>query len=302
MFLSEPYLKVRATKAMPQMNPVLGDIDESFFIANHINFHFGMKENEEINYAWKVLLSDVSIEKVDDENIKNAVLSHISYNHLFADFTYLQKHNLQYQIIIFNDNVDWKKENNFIAIISMQIKTEGFFKKTQKLELSVEKLSQKEFQNRLVQIFGINRTAKPLINSTTEFEGYLSDVSRVGSYRNDVTLFPGDADLVLYKPDTFGSLALIEFKKHTIKGYGRIEDQSYMKYNYKDNKKYTGLSKIAKRLNLNYFYNVIYSTKPEEYHKLKIEKIDVNLNLIESKMFSFTDKKDLLAKMKGYIK
>jgi len=147
--------------------------------------------------------------------------------------------------------------------------------------------SQRDYQRFLVDVHGIHRTNKPLIYATSEFEGYLSDVSTPRCTRIDITLFPGDADLIEFD-DEDNIIGLYEFKKHTMSGYGDIEFQSFRKYYYRDQKKYESLVSLCRRFNLDCFYNIIYSTRLNELNKIKVETINSNFDLVNDQTYEFS--------------
>lgn len=285
MILREPYLHKRIDNSVPSKNKIIGEPEDHFLFPHKICFHFGCQDGEEIKHAWKVLITDSDLRTCTNEDIVDAIYSHESPNKIYNDALFFEKHGLIYSIIIYNDSSNWPTENNLIYMIDC-IPSNG------KPNLKVNMVNQKEFQAKLVNYFGINRTNKPLIYATTEFEGYLSDISVPGCQRDNVTLFPGDCDLVVYNPN-HETLCVVEFKKHTMSGYGSIEYQSFLKYFYKDRKKYEQIASITKRLGNSYFYNIIYSTKPDELKKVKIEKVSTSLRLLSSAVYSFNDVKEL---------
>ena len=115
----------------------------------------------------------------------------------------------------------------------------------------------------------------------------------------------GDIDLVLYTNDNV-LCDIFEFKKHTkFGGCSTIEDQTFMKYIAMDHKKYTGIANFTIALGKDFFFNIIYSTRIGEEHKIKIEKISVKeetLSLEWSKIVFFKNlietKKEILMLLK----
>ncbi len=74
-----------------------------------------------------------------------------------------------------------------------------------------------------------------------------------------------------------------------------------MKYIYNDRKKYQGIASAAKEFGQDHFYNIIYSTNVDD-NKIKIEKIDIDLQIICQTTFEFTSKEDLQNKFKLIFK
>lgn len=295
MKLFEPILRKRADKSFPQTNKVLGDISKRFISYNNSCVHFGEVDNN--YYIIKLLVSDTPIsESVDYKQVVDSLFELYPKNDFINEFVYFSQFNMHYQILIIFDEVDWKKENNKMLVIDFT------YVENRKMAFidSIKVWEQKDYQIDLVRRFGINRTNKPLIYSTTEFEGYLSDVSTPYCKRNDITLFPGDVDLITFSND-FTTLNIFEFKKHTKFGYGSLEYQSFLKYFNKDYKKYKGLANLALNLNKSYFYNIIYSTRENEDNLLKIEKIGIDLKLIESHFIEFENLIDLEKKLSFII-
>ena len=200
MILYEPRLKKRSDGSMPAMNTLIGNIDDHFH-GSHLTFHFGTNVNGVVcDYAWRVLVSDEPIDDSNVDDIHEAIVSLFGVDRIINDYMYLYNHGLQYQFIVFFDDDNWDLENNSIYVIDISIVDD-------KLCLQTNCYTQRDFQLLMRNTNGIHLTNKPLIYSTTNFEGFLSDVCVPGSTRNDITLFPGDADLVLYDAETLDSLA-----------------------------------------------------------------------------------------------
>lgn len=285
MQLREPKLHKRIDNSVPAKNSVIGEPEDHFLSNYKICFHFGYPDDGDVLNAWKVLITDSDLTKCSNNEIIDAVMSYETPNKLFNDASFLTKHGLKYSIIIYNDSSIWKLENNLIAVVDCNPSNGSAI-------LSVSIIKQSDFQKRMVDLFGINRTNKPLIYATTEFEGFLSDISIPGCSREDITLFPGDCDLAVYNVQ-LNTICVVEFKKHTMSGYGSIEYQSFLKYFYRDRKKYEQIAKITKKLGNEYFYNIIYSTKPDELRKVKIEKVSTNLRLLSSAVYTFNSLDEL---------
>ena len=295
MKLSEPVLRKRIDKSLPQVNKVLGDISKRFMSSNNSCVHFGEIDNN--YYVIKLLVTDTPIsDKVEYQEIVDSLFSLYPKNDFINEFVYFAQFNMHYQILIIYDEVDWKNENNKMLVVDFT------YVESRKMAFinSIKVWEQKDYQNDLVKKFGINRTNKPLIYSTTEFEGYLSDVSVAYCKRNDITLFPGDVDLITFNND-FSTLNIFEFKKHTKFGYGSLEYQSFLKYFHKDYKKYKGIANLAYNLNKKYFYNIIYSTRENEENLLKIEKIGTDLRLLDSYFIKFDSLLDLEKQLASII-
>ncbi len=288
MILSEPKLKKRSDKSLPYENKLFENPLNFFNNYRKSSVHFGFHNN--LSTAIKLLVSDEPI-----SNLKNYFSLIQSLNELYPNQSYLQefnfykRHGINFEFLIIYDQVEWKSENNYVLSIDFGSSASSFYD----LVKSIKLIHQKDYQKRLVYLFGINRTNKPLIYSTTEFEGYLSDISIKTCNRNDITLFPGDVDLLTFDQN-YNVIGLYEFKKHTKFGDGQIENQSFKKYIHQDRKKYQGLALLAQQLNKNFFYNLIYSTKIGEESKLKVEKIDRDLNLIQEMIYTYNKVDDII--------
>ncbi|MDR2828011.1 MAG: hypothetical protein LBV51_01155 [Acholeplasmatales bacterium] len=295
MKLSIPQLKKRDNSSLPQTNRLIGDIYKVFDFCNDVSFHFGCKNGNIANFAWEILVSDIPVQQFNILQLKEQIISIYSRRKLYSDCKFLNQFNLKLQIVVFCDSCDWNNDGNHICLVDVKIDSYDC------LALISKFYSQKDFQKLILENNGINLTNKPLKYSTTSFEGYLSDICVTSSRRNDVSLFPGDVDLILYN-DQYLQNCIIEFKKHTQSGEGNIEDQSFQKYLSYDKKKYEGLCQLAKKLDLKHFYNIIYSTKNNELNKIKIEKVSVGLELCSFEMISFTGVTDLKQKLQSYFK
>lgn len=286
MKLREPRLRKRVDRSLPYSNKVLGDVEKIFMVKNSCCIHFCETNN---SYSViKLLLSDAPIEEdIDSETVSRALKNMFPGEEYLKEYSYFARFNIHYQIVIIFDEVDWRKENNKLLVVDFHASKQGAT-----CVMSTSIWNQKDYQAELVKKYGINRTNKPLIYATTEFEGYLSDISTPSCSRDDITLFPGDVDLITFDDD-LSTLNIFEFKKHTKFGYGSLEYQSFLKYYRQDYKKYNGIANLTRALNKEYFYNIIYSTRDNELNLLKIEKIDVNLQLLEQKVIRFADIKDL---------
>lgn len=283
MRVYEPFLKKRIDGSKPSSNPKIGAIESHFRCFNQLSFHFGTNQAGIVQtYAWKVLVTDKPLDNSVDESdqIIQAIKEFYTDKRNINDTSFLKKHGFEFSFIVFYDQNNWKLENSIIYKIVPVVNFGG-------LTFTSKRFTQKEFQKLIVDLNGQNLTNKPLIYATTEFEGFLSDVCVPGTTRNDVSLFPGDVDLALYN-DEYKTITVVEFKKHTPSGQGSIEYQSFTKYYYRDKKKYTTLAKITAALGKEYFYNVIYSTRPNELLKLKVEKITTNMRLVSSMNMSFS--------------
>ena len=296
MNLSEPTLFKRSDKSRPARNTFLGDIEQYFTSSNNTCVHFG--NNSGKIFVIKLLKSDAVIgEEVSCEEVFDSLLQLYPNREFLKDFYFFAKHNIDYEIVIIYDNCNWKLENN--NVVTVDFKMDGNAESG--IKQSVRILSQKDFQRGLVAKFGINRTAKPLKYATTEFEGFLSDISTIYCTRNDITLFPGDVDLLTYSDD-YAHFDVFEFKKHTAAGGdSTLKEQSFLKYITRDRKKYYGLADLCKCLGKDYFFNVLYSTRLGEEKIVKIEKINsANLSLINSVLIEFDDKASLIKQIKNF--
>lgn len=295
MILSEPILKKRSDNSKPYENNLYKNPLNFFSHYRKSSVHFGFFNNSFT--AIKLLICNEPI-------LTNTNYSPIidSLNQLYPKQEYIQefhlyrRHNIKFEVLVVYDQVNWKLENNYV--LSILFEYEGIT--SIDLRQTIRIIHQKEYQQRLVSLFGINRTNKPLIYSTTEFEGYLSDISITGCIRKDITLFPGDVDLITFD-DNLEVIGLYEFKKHTKFGDGDIEDQSFLKYIERDKKKYKGLALLAKQLSKDFFYNFIYSTKSGEEQKLIIEKIGNDLNLIKKINYTYNKVENIIDNIHKFL-
>lgn len=298
MILSEPKLLKRSDKSEPKKNRILGEIEQYFTSPNKTCVHFG-RSGDKFSVI-KLLISDSAInDAVEPQTVANALLSLYPNREFVKDFTFFAKHNVEYEIIIIDDTCNWRTENNKLLRMTFK-KSFDDYEVTIK---TIEIIAQKDFQQYLVSKFRVNKTAKPLNYATSELEGYLSDVSSVyGVDRNDVTLFPGDVDLLCYSDD-YALSNVFEFKKHTSSGYGELKDQSFMKYIARDAKKYRGIAEFCKSLGKNYFYNVIYSTRIGEEKIIKLEKVKFEFDklvLEDSVLIEYRSKDGFINSIKNF--
>lgn len=293
MILYEPYLKKRTDKSKPQNNIFLGDPIDLFMNWDHrLSFHFFTVDNEVKPYAWKTLISDIDI---DQSILKTEVLAYVNIENLISDYNYLMNHGIELQYVVFNDSKNWHIQNGVIYLVSFKLDNEK-----SSIYFSIQEFDKFSFQKHLRDIQGQDMIMnKPLIYSTTELEGYFADMCQSRLNPIGRAIFPGDVDLVLYSNNQ--TIDVIEFKKHTMFGEGKIEDQSFSKYWYKDKKKYTGLSILTKKLNKDFFYNFIYSTKNNELNKVKIEKISTELRLLDQRVVTFENKQEAFIFIKNFI-
>jgi len=288
MTLSEPFLKKRIDKSKPIQNNLFENPVNFFKNYNKTSVHFGYYNN--FFTAIKLLVCDELITNTINYSSFIKSLNELYPNQDYLkEFYFYKRHNINFEILIIYDQVNWNLENNYL--LSVEFDSEMLSSSDQTKAIRI--IPQKDYQKRLVNLFGINRTHKPLIYSTSEFEGYLSDISISTCNRNDITLFPGDVDLITFD-NNFNVSGLYEFKKHTKYGDGEIEDQSFMKYFQHDRKKYQGLALLAKQLKKEFFYNFIYSTKLGEEKKVKIEKIGNHLNLIQDIIYTYKKVEDII--------
>ena len=209
MHLSEPYLKKRVDGSRPQENKIIKDPISIFNSFGKSCIHYGANDGKYT--VIKLLLSDEKIKTtIDYEEIVKSLTSVYPYKEYLDEFIFYAIHDINFEILIINDDVDWKTEINNVLSIEFELLKDN---KTAFIK-SIKVIGQKDYQKRLVDKFGINRTLKPLIYATSEFEGYLSDVSVVGCNRSDITLFPGDVDLITFD-NNYCTLNIYEFKKHT---------------------------------------------------------------------------------------
>lgn len=281
-----PFLHKRSDGSLPATNTFIGDL-ENHFSNNHLSFHFGTDENGNVcDLAIRLFLTDGPVCDGLEDDLYNSVLNFYDRDKLIKHISVLEKYNLHLELLVINDGVNWRTEENNLFVVDFSISDDGEIMEQHFVA------SQRDYQRFLVDVHGIHRTNKPLIYATSEFEGFLSDVSTPSCTRDDITLFPGDADLIEFD-DENNVIGLYEFKKHTMSGYGNIEFQSFRKYYYKDQKKYESLVSLCRRFNLDCFYNIIYSTRTNELNKIKVETINSNFTLVKDDLFEFSSINEL---------
>jgi hypothetical protein len=279
--LKKPELKHRDTKSKPKINSVIGDpfdINSKYF---KTSFNFFTNGNVVKDKVWDILIADTP--NINQTLVFNEILSIYGKQCLFENLKFLNKYGMVFEIILFFDSLTDLQKGSPIYIVELSLNKSNI----------VHKISQKsliEFEDYVFLIQGAPSIMnKPLIYSRTELEGYLSDICQRGNNAINKSIFPGDVDLVLYDKN-LDIKNVFEFKKHTDSGQGIIEDQSFLKYINLDIKKYTAIAILAQKLNKDYFYNIIYSTREKELNKIKIEKISNKLALISSEIKIFKNK------------
>lgn len=282
MKLYKPTLKRRSDGSQPKKNNIFGDFENLFdSYEDKLSFHFfsdqdGLKHKK----AWKILLNET--DNFDKKNVSAAIIEVEGRNLIESNVRFLSSKDIELEYIIFKDNLDWTTHNGLIYKIK-------FYLQNDIIMYQVRSFSRDGFRKYLFELQGESMVMnKKLLYSNTELEGYLSDLCYRNNPQPNTAIFPGDIDLLIY--DELRSLYVLEFKKHNIKG--PIEEQSFLKYIYNDRKKYMGIASVAIEFGHDFFYNIIYSTN-QDLNKIKIEKIDVNLNLLSDQIFEFNTKKEL---------
>lgn len=288
----EPVLKKRSDGSQPQTNAFLGDPYNLFESNNALNFHFFTSNGNVASIAWKVLLMDHNT--IDPSIVINGIQEHEGIERLFTYLQYLNNYGIQLEYIVFKDENDWHNGTNAIHKVSVSLIDERIVFTSDIYNIS-------SFHALLFEIQGTSMIMnKPLIYSTTELEGYLADMCQRTLSPIDRVIFPGDVDLILFQNEE--TFACVEFKKHTRSGVGILRNQSFMNYMRYDYKKYNGIAALTSRLNLTYFYNIIYSTRPDELDLVKIEKISTSLTLIDSLVMRFESREELRDMLLDYMR
>lgn len=239
--------------------------------------------------AWKILLNE--FDEFDEMRIATEIIRIETRENVESNIHFLNEHGIELEYIIFHDEVNWKIEDGVIYKLKFKVVDNN-------IRYSIRKFSKDGFKKYLFELQGESMIMnKRLIYSNTELEGYLADLCYKSNPESETAIFPGDLDLIIY--DQLKSLYVLEFKKHTI--HGPINEQSFMKYIYNDRKKYQGIASAAKEFGHDHFYNIIYSTNVDD-NKIKIEKIDTDLEIIGQTTFEFTSKEDLQNKFKLIFK
>lgn len=286
--LRYPYLKNRSNGSLPKKNKYINKIEDLFIESENLSFHFFTDAKSNIkDVVWSIIL----IDKEDSSNIGENVLKFVGKDKIKKQTQLLDRYGLSLQYIVFDDTHRWDLGEGEIFIIS-------FKRRLCKLKNIVAKYNLAEFEKLLLEIQGGSmKMNKPLLYSTSTLEGYLADMCQAKLNPINRTIFPGDADLVIY--DNNVAKYLIEFKKHTI--YGEIKHQSFLKYINYDRKKYLALASLTRKLGLPFFINLIYSTNYDD-NKIKIELIDTNMRLVEDKIIVFKGLEDARKQILDYIK
>lgn len=269
MGLKVPELKRRSDKSLPRKNEYLGDL-EDFFIDNEssTSFHFFTSNGKVDDEVWKVLVSDKNI--VPD-NLEEEILGIVLLEDLISEIKYFSANNMIFKFVIFFDDINWSTDDGIVFLVEFKLID------NENLKFIINQYNKLEFEKYLLIKQNTEMVMnKQLIYSTTQLEGYLSDMCQSHLNPKGRAIFPGDVDLVLYSGENTNRI--IEFKKHTQSGDGTIENQSFRKYWYKDSKKYSGIAFLAARLGLNHFVNIIYSTRNDELKKIKFEVIGMKNN------------------------
>ena len=285
MNLKKPSLYKRSNKQKPFTNKFLGDIEELFSKNREsTSLHFFSNKNGVKNQLWKKFVSDspFNIKELKEKLEEGDLISDLT-----SEIILLNKNGLELKLIVFYDEVDWKNENPNIYEIEFQINQDNQISKV------ISEYSKIDFEKKLRVIQEEDMIMNKRLNySTSELEGYLSDMCYKNNNPVGRAIFPGDVDLIIY--DKLEVQLFLEFKKHTTYGSGNIENQSFTKYWFLDKKKYTGLASLAERFHLDFFYNIIYSTRENELKKLKIEKIQTkNIELDSFEIFEIKSKQQI---------
>lgn len=296
MILREPQLFNRDTGRAPAKNTFLGNVEQYFKASNNTCVHFGKNGNGGYSVI-KLLTTDANIDgQISHADVCTALCVLYPNNEFIKDVIFFAQRNIDYKIVIINDDCDWSTENNCVLVVDFHYNIGA----NVAMVNTISRIHQKNFQQYLVDTYGKNRTRKPLIYATTNFEGYLSDVSIVGCQRQDITLFPGDVDLLTYSKH-YHLCDIFEFKKHTPRGgNSTLAEQSFLKYINKDRKKYQGLAELAHSLGKDYFYNVLYSTRKGEENIVKIEKVSCTLQLVDEILIEYDTNNNFIAKIKNF--
>lgn len=273
---------------MPAINPFFGNIEDLF--SNNYNktsTHFFTVNDCLKDQIWKKYVTN---KPANISQLKEYFKQHNLIEYFKNEISFFNSYGLNFKLIIFYDEINWQIENTNIYIVN-------FYQEISEYKYEIDIYDKLTFQEHLRDIQGEDMIMnKPLTYSTTELEGYLSDMCQRSKKPVGRAIFPGDVDLILY--DYNEAKLLVEFKKHTPYGNIEFDKQSYKQYWYKDKKKYTGLSVLSKSLDLAHFYNVIYSTNKNEFNKIKIEKINsTNLDLTDSFSYQINDPKQEISKI-----
>lgn len=178
-------------------------------------------------------------------------------------FEFLEKINMKFYFILFDDNQNWGNSNSFIYKVQLN-------KKHGKLSIRFKKFTISDFKDEIRMLSGgpTLMGQKRLIYGTSKLECYLSTT-------ND--LYPGDADLILTDSQQF-PIVLIEFKKHT--KTTPMEEQKISNYYPRpDGKKYNRLNFLQNYIidqgyDIPFF--VLYYPTDKKHDKWKLESIKFN--------------------------
>ena len=221
----------------------------------------------------------ISYEELLDD-LENEVLKVLTLEKQQVIVTLSNNHKINFELIIFNDSLDWGDNNS--DILKVKVNSVG-----SKILLVPNKITLFALKNQIQQYSGgaVKVGWKGLIYGTSRLECSLSHTD---------SLYPGDADLVLFN-DQKETIAILEYKKHNL--HTPIENQQLSNYYPRpDKRKYDRLSFLSHFLGRDHPLPIIviyYPTKPNTI-KGKIELLDNredNITTMANGIFELTDSK-----------
>lgn len=201
---------------------------------------------------WVKRISDVPVDQLDAANVLSG--AQLCGDDLPALQAFADRHQFDVRYVIFRDGVDWLRSPEKILLSTLR---DGFFE-----SISLHTLAEIEGNVRHFSGGPIHVGRKGLTYGTSTLECHLAVHSDA--------LWPGDADGVLWNPET-GAFAVLEFKKHNLET--PIADENIQKYMHRDTRKWQRLALLRDRLGPDVFLTcVYYSTRPG-VHEIKVERL-----------------------------
>ena len=176
-------------------------------------------------------------------------------NTLELQAQFCSKHGLTLQYLLFRD-INWSSNPEIIFLTTV-----GY--SNGQLMYSIEEITLAQLMDRIQTYSGgpVNIGNKGLMYGTSTLECFLSKTK---------SLYPGDADLIIFRTDSFDVVTLLEFKKHNLSD--PIGEQKLRKYYPNpDERKYKRLAILRDFLGQGVQIKCIYyPTRLNDYGKLEL--------------------------------
>lgn len=289
--LSKTYLaRCDDRNCLPRKNP-LGNIEDFLnddtlqdYNLGTISFDFFVNwKNKEIEpRMWIKIISDLEPSLLDDHHLINHDIPDL-YPQINNWVIFAHKNKFWLEVLVFQD-INWS-DSSKEKILHYRLKYEGSNETFARYQSKLRTID--EFKEIIRNLSGgdISIGSKGLTYGTSTLECHLSTTN---------SLYPGDADLVLYDSISYMPTAIIEYKKHNLSSDISNETLSNY-YPSRDKRKYDRLNLLRKRLNTKLIV-LYYPTDSRTAYKL--EEIgedeqnnlyvvkDANLKLPEKNNFS----------------